>query len=120
MVLITELGSDEEPDDTPDSANTEKTNQEQPLRNRKQQPTGAGEAVLIATGLSKEIIVKADDQAQQPKPGQVCVVHYVGRLQSNGMVFDSSRSRGQPFSFVVGSGQVIRGWDLGLLTMKKG
>ncbi len=54
-----------------------------------------------------------------PKPGQTVVVHYTGTLE-NGEKFDSSRDRGQPFSFKVGNGQVIKGWDEALSTMKVG
>lgn len=54
-----------------------------------------------------------------PKPGQTVVVHYTGTLE-NGEKFDSSRDRGQPFSFKVGTGQVIKGWDEALSTMKVG
>ena len=46
-------------------------------------------------------------------------MHYVGTL-TNGNKFDSSRDRGQPLRFVVGEGQVIKGWDEGLLGMKVG
>ncbi|MEH2389429.1 MAG: FKBP-type peptidyl-prolyl cis-trans isomerase, partial [Nostoc sp.] len=51
--------------------------------------------------------------------GQTVEVHYVGTLE-DGTKFDSSRDRGQPFSFKIGVGQVIKGWDEGLSTMKVG
>lgn len=51
--------------------------------------------------------------------GMTASVHYVGKLL-NGTEFDSSRGRGKPFTFVVGSRQVILGWDKGVATMKKG
>lgn len=51
--------------------------------------------------------------------GQKLQVHYIGRLQ-NGQVFDSSRERGQAFTFTLGVGDVIRGWDQGLPGMKVG
>jgi phosphohistidine phosphatase SixA len=54
-----------------------------------------------------------------PKKGQTVVVHYTGTLQ-DGTQFDSSRDRNQPFEFVYGKGQVIRGWERGLKTMKVG
>jgi len=54
-----------------------------------------------------------------PQKGQTVVVHYVGTLE-NGQQFDSSRDRGQPFSFKIGVGQVIKGWDEGLSTMRVG
>lgn len=53
------------------------------------------------------------------KLGDTVTVHYVGMLP-DGKVFDSSKPRGQPFDFPVGRGQVIRGWDLGLIGMKPG
>ena len=54
-----------------------------------------------------------------PKTGQTVTVHYVGKL-TNGTTFDSSRSRNQPFTFALGTGQVIKGWDEGLATMHVG
>ncbi|KAF2658522.1 hypothetical protein K491DRAFT_592788 [Lophiostoma macrostomum CBS 122681] len=47
-------------------------------------------------------------------------VHYRGTLQSDGSEFDASYNRGQPLSFTVGQGQVIKGWDQGLLDMCPG
>ena len=52
-------------------------------------------------------------------PGQRVSVHYTGWL-TNGRKFDSSKDRGQPFSFNLGGGQVIRGWDQGVAGMKEG
>ena len=54
-----------------------------------------------------------------PKAGQTVRVHYTGWL-TNGKKFDSSVDRGQPFEFDVGVGQVIQGWDQGVITMKVG
>lgn len=51
--------------------------------------------------------------------GDIVSVHYVGTLQ-DGAVFDSSVSRGTPISFTLGTGQVIRGWDEGLVGMRVG
>lgn len=51
--------------------------------------------------------------------GKTVTVHYVGTL-TNGSKFDSSRDRGQGFTFRLGAGQVIRGWDQGVAGMKIG
>jgi peptidylprolyl isomerase len=52
-------------------------------------------------------------------PGNVVKVHYSGFL-TTGAKFDSSRDRGEPFTFPLGAGQVIRGWDEGVAGMKVG
>jgi peptidylprolyl isomerase len=59
----------------------------------------------------------------QPQTGQTCVMHYTGWLYDNGTKgakFDSSLDRGEPFEFAIGQGQVIKGWDEGVDTMKVG
>lgn len=58
-----------------------------------------------------------------PQTGQTCVMHYTGWLYEDGakgQKFDSSVDRGQPFEFQIGTGQVIKGWDEGVATMKVG
>ena len=54
-----------------------------------------------------------------PSAGRQVVVHYTGWLE-NGTKFDSSLDRSQPFTFQIGMGQVIPGWDEGVMTMKVG
>ena len=54
-----------------------------------------------------------------PSIGSTVSVHYTGKLV-DGTIFDSSYQRNNPISFVLGKGQVIKGWDEGLLKMAKG
>jgi FKBP-type peptidyl-prolyl cis-trans isomerase len=61
-------------------------------------------------------VVGTGDEA---KPGDTVVVHYVGAL-ADGTVFDSSRDRGQPFEFKIGAGQVIKGFERGVVGMQVG
>jgi len=66
------------------------------------------------------VVVKAGDAGAEPaQKGRNAVVHYTGWL-TNGYKFDSSRDRGQAFSFPLGGGRVIRGWELGVQGMLPG
>ncbi|OAY80936.1 Peptidyl-prolyl cis-trans isomerase FKBP62 [Ananas comosus] len=69
-------------------------------------------------GLKKKII-KEGTGWDTPDVGDEVEVHYTGTLL-DGTKFDSSRDRGSPFKFKLGQGQVIKGWDQGIKTMKKG
>ncbi len=69
------------------------------------------------SGLQYEDIKKGNGQT--PKVGQIVIVHYTGTLP-DGTKFDSSRDRKEPFEFKLGKGQVIKGWDQGISTMKVG
>jgi peptidylprolyl isomerase len=77
----------------------------------------ANETVTTPSGL-KYVDEKLGDGAA-PQKGKRVTVHYTGTL-TDGKKFDSSRDRGQPFKFVIGVGQVIAGWDEGVMSMKVG
>jgi len=82
---------------------------------------GSAPASALPEGITKEVITEAPaDSWKKPKKGDEVEVHYVGTLESDGSQFDSSRDRGQTFKFTLGTGSVIKGWDLGVATMKKG
>jgi peptidylprolyl isomerase len=82
-----------------------------------QEPTGASPKISTASGLQYEEVVEGTGAL--PQKGQTVSVHYTGTLE-DGSVFDSSRKRGQPFEFKLGVGQVIKGWDEGVGSMKVG
>lgn len=69
-------------------------------------------------GVCKKILKEGKGYAKAPKGSEVSV-HYTGKLL-DGTVFDSSRDRGEYFKFKLGKGSVIKGWDIGVATMKKG
>jgi len=72
-------------------------------------------------GIMKCITREAPEGAAGPPPnGNEVTAHYTGTLKSDGSQFDSSVSRGKPFKFTIGQGQVIKGWDEGFASMKTG
>ncbi len=75
------------------------------------------EPIKTASGL--EYVDEVVGDGDSPTPGQKVTVHYTGTFP-DGRKFDSSRDRSQPFVFTIGRGQVIKGWDEGVLTMNVG
>ncbi len=73
----------------------------------------------VTTGSGLKYVDLQEGQGAEAKSGQTVSVHYTGWLE-NGTKFDSSHDRRQPFSFKLGGGQVIRGWDEGVAGMKIG
>lgn len=65
------------------------------------------------------IVDATDGSGPQAKNGQRISVRYIGKLQKNGKQFDANVS-GKPFSFVLGKGEVIKGWDIGMAGMRVG
>jgi peptidylprolyl isomerase len=75
--------------------------------------------VTVTTPSGLEYVDEKIGTGPMPSTGQQVTVHYVGTL-TNGTKFDSSRDRNQPFTFVIGESQVIKGWDEGVATMRVG
>jgi peptidylprolyl isomerase len=86
----------------------------------------AGPPVPAMTNNTPSGLQYADTQpgtGPSPRRGRVAVVHYTGWLYvdgAKGKKFDSSVDKGRPFEFRVGQGDVIKGWDEGVITMKTG
>lgn len=79
--------------------------------------------VQMTSGLKYEVLKEAPAGAPSPQKGNKVIVHYTGWLDvdgKEGKKFDSSVDRGSPFTFTIGVGQVIQGWDMGVMKMKKG
>eukprot|EP00756_Hemistasia_phaeocysticola_P052484 Hpha_TRINITY_DN27726_c0_g1::TRINITY_DN27726_c0_g1_i1::g.157108::m.157108 len=77
-----------------------------------------GETVDLGDGLVKVVLKQGGGAV--PKAGQRVSVTYTGWLQEGGTKFDSSEDRGQTFGFTVGKGEVIKGWDRAVLSMRQG
>ena len=81
--------------------------------------SSASEGKEITTSSGLQYIDQVVGTGETAKAGQTVSVHYTGWL-TNGKKFDSSVDRGQPFSFRLGVGQVVKGWDEGVQGMKIG
>jgi hypothetical protein len=73
----------------------------------------------VATPSGLKYIDEVVGTGESPKLGSAVTVHYTGTLL-NGTKFDSSVDRNQPYTFRIGAGTVIKGWDEGIMTMKVG
>ena len=82
-------------------------------------PTAVDEADYTITGSGLKYYDLVEGSGEPPQPGDNVTVHYTGWL-TDGTKFDSSLDRGQPFSFPLGQGRVIAGWDEGVASMTPG
>ncbi len=105
----------------------EKTSSEPKTELQETKSMNQSERITLPSGLQYEVIKETTDtNAKKPVKGNTVTVHYTGWLaDANGNAikdkkFDSSRDRNQPFKFTIGVGQVIKGWDEGVMDMKVG
>jgi len=84
-------------------------------------PGGAGATRFSDLGECLGLYMcKRGDDHHYPKAGDKLTMHYTGKLTKDDSQFDSSRDRGQPFTFTIGVGQVIKGWEAGIMKMSLG
>jgi FKBP-type peptidyl-prolyl cis-trans isomerase len=79
----------------------------------------AAEEAMVTTGSGLQYVDLVAGSGREAHAGETAVVHYTGTL-TDGTKFDSSKDRKAPFSFRLGAGQVIKGWDEGVEGMKIG
>lgn len=117
------------------SAFTGGTSQQQAIASEIQKPTNSPQLIAqnnlpeeetsmdlsnaVTTDSGLKYIVIEEGNGASPQTGENVTVHYTGTLE-DGSKFDSSRDRNRPFSFKIGVGQVIKGWDEGVADMKVG
>lgn len=82
-------------------------------------PFDVAEKDTVTTASGLQYILVAEGAGAQPYESQLVSVHYTGYL-SDGTIFDSSKERGEPIVFPVGTGRVIAGWDEGIMLLNKG
>lgn len=117
MFLI--FGCEKENTQTEGSSEMSESTQQEEMMSSQSGPAKVDEADYQTTdsGLKYAILKKSD--GEKPQSGQTVAVHYSGWLP-DGKNFDSSYKRNKPFEFMLGQGQVIRGWDEGISLLKKG
>lgn len=109
-----------------DSTATEPTTAESPARSAESPPSMAAQSkpkVEVPKGAPpKQLVVKDLDpgSGDEAKAGDEVTVQYVGVNYESGKQFDASWDRGEPFTFTLGAGEVIQGWDQGVEGMKVG
>jgi FKBP-type peptidyl-prolyl cis-trans isomerase FkpA len=82
-------------------------------------PGGAMDEKVVTTASGLKYVDLVVGTGAEAQAGKTVIVHYTGWL-TDGKKFDSSVDRGEPFSFALGAGRVIKGWDEGVAGMKVG
>lgn len=125
LVVPVACGSDDDSGEPAAKTTPEKTSEEpspsaqrEALKDTSTKPVIPKPSGSPPRTLEKQDIVKGKGPAA--KPGDTVTVQYVGVAFSTGDEFDASWDRGQPFPVPLGAGQVIKGWDKGLVGMRKG
>ena len=108
---------DEEDGDNGDENGDEDENESDDEEDEEEDENDDNKEIKEIQGMKREILEQGTGKPS--KNGDTVSVHYVGTLE-NGTKFESSIDRGTPFSFTLGAGQVIKGWDLGVEGMKVG
>lgn len=122
-VAFAACGGDDDDDDTADTPTTAASSptttggSPSPAASATEGPITLQNPTTTESGLQYEDVVVGTGAS--PQTGFRVTVHYTGKFL-DGKTFDSSVDRGQPFTFVLGVGQVIKGWDEGVATMKVG
>lgn len=100
--------------------NTSRGRRARPVKAPRTQPAVAVKSSAVTTTPSGLIyVITRRSSGRQPRPGETVVVNYTGLL-GDGVKFDSSLDRGQPFKFPLGAGRVIKGWDEGIAKLRVG
>src|SRR6202035_12714 len=86
----------------------------------KDKATDSKDEKVVKTDSGLEYVDRKVGDGDEAKSGKRVTVHYTGTLKSNGKKFDSSVDRNEPFTFKLGVGEVIKGWDEGVAGMKVG
>ena len=112
---VPHVAGEKTPTKTSPTATTAKTPTTGPLSKKPavKTPSGAAPSKLVVKDLMK-------GTGPEAKAGQSVTVNYVGVLYHGGKEFDASWKRNEPFTFTLGKGQVIKGWDQGVAGMKVG
>src|SRR5215213_7252454 len=124
VLALSACGSSDDPTDEATEAPTEAPTTSGPAGEVKVSGKSGEKPTIKVPGGDPptELVIKDIKKGKGPKAaaGQTVSVQYVGALFKDGTVFDNSWDRGQPFDFALGGGQVIPGWDEGLVGMQKG
>jgi peptidylprolyl isomerase len=123
LLFAAACGADDDDDDDSTPTTSASAAPTQPERTNSPAASATTGAITLTNPTTTPSGLKYEDvvvgTGASPRAGQRVTVHYTGTF-TDGRKFDSSRDRAEPFTFVIGNGNVIKGWDEGVMTMKVG